>query len=132
MGIFAQIQSAVDSILPQLYEDEDLTVTITWKVFASSEFNEDTGVNEDTYTDYTDITAIKVEKEIGSTNPGRSYPPGPWAMASGDIQYLFRHNHVPDGASIRDLIVEGNQTYSVKKIFPVFNLITKVEVEGYA
>jgi hypothetical protein len=132
MGIFSQIQAAVDSILPQLYEDEDLVSIVTWKTFSDSSFDESQGVNVDTYVDYPDIAAIKVEKEIGSTNPGRSYPSGTWAMASGDVVYLFRHQHVPSGASIRDLIVEGEYTYSVKKIFPVFNLIVKVEVEGYS
>ena len=131
MGIFGQIQNAVNSILPQLYTDEQLTTTVTWRKFAGSSFNEASGVNEDTYTDST-IKAIKVEKEVGSTNAGRSYPPGPWSMASGDIQYLFKHESVPEGASIRDLIVEGDMTYSVKKIYPVFGLIVKVEVEGYA
>lgn len=134
MGIFSQIQGAVNSILPQLYEDEDLTTIVTWKVFSSSVFNEDTGVNEDTYADTTGIKAIKVEKEIGSTNPGRAFPPGPWAIASGEVQFLFQHGDVPANASIRDLIVDGDTgiTYNVKKIYPVFNLIVKVGVEGYA
>lgn len=132
MGIFTQIKSAVDSILPQLYEDDDLTSTVTWKKFADSAFNVDLGVNEDTYTEYKDIKAIKVEKEVGSFNPQRTFPPGPWSMASGDVVYLFRDESIPDGASIRDMIVDGSYTYSVKKIYPVFGLIVKVEVEGYA
>jgi hypothetical protein len=131
MGIFGQIQNAVNSILPQLYSDDQLTTQVTWKKFSGSEFNESAGMNEDTYTE-SSITAIKVEKEVGSTNAGRAFPPGPWAIATGDVQYLFRHDDVPDGASIRDLIVDGDLTYSVKKIYPVFNLIVKVEVEGYA
>lgn len=132
MAIFGQIKSAVNSILPQLYGDAELTTTITWKKFADSEFDEDEGVNVDTYTDYTDIKAIKVEKEVGTTNPRTSYPTGIWGMASGDVVYLFQDASVPDGASIRDLIIDGSYTYSVKKIFPVFNLIVKVEVQGYA
>lgn len=134
MAIFSQIQSAVNSILPRLYTDEGLTTILIWKKFADSDFDEDQGVNVDTYTDYPDIAAIKVEKEIGSTNPGRSYPnqQGVWSMASGDVVYLFQDDSVPDGASIRDLIVDGTDTYSVKRIFPVFGLIVKVEVEGYS
>lgn len=132
MAIFGQIRSAVNSILPQLYGDEELVTVITWKKFAGSEFNEEEGVNEDSYTDFTLINAIKVEKEIGSRNPGRAYPPGPWELASGDVVYLFQDDDVPEGASIRDLIVDGSFSYSVKKIFPVFGLIVKVEVEGYA
>lgn len=132
MGIFKQIQGAVNSILPTLYTDEDLTTIITWKKFKASVFNETEGVNEDTYTDFANISAIKVEREIGSKNAGRTFPPGPWAVASGDVQYLFQFEDVPDGASIRDLIVDGDITYNVKRIYPVFGLIVKVEVMGYA
>jgi hypothetical protein len=132
MGIFSQIQGAVNSILPQLYNDPDLITTVTWKRFLKSEFDEDAGVNVETYTDFTEISAIKVEKEIGSKNLYRSETRGSWTMASGEVVYLFQDGNVPENASIRDLIVDGSYTYSVKKIFPVFNLIVKVEVEGYA
>lgn len=131
MGIFAQIQSAVDSILPQLYEDDDLVTVITWKRFADNVFNESLGVNEETYTDFPDINAIKVEKEVGTRN-WQGNVQGDWSIASGDVIYLFRDQNVPDNVSVRDLIVDGAITYSVKKIFPVFNLIVKVEVEGYS
>ena len=132
MGIFTQIQNAVNSILPTLYNDEDLTTIVTWKRFKDSEFNEVSGANEDTYTDFRNISAIKVEKEIGSRNAGRTFPPGPWAIASGDVQYLFQFDDVPSDASIRDLIVDGDIVYNVKKIYPVFGLIVKVDVVGYA
>lgn len=132
MSIFKQIKGAVNSILPSLYSDPELTTTITWKKFKSSVYNEEEGVNEDAYTNFTGIAAIKVEKEIGSTNAGRTFPPGPWAVASGEVQYLFQFGDVPDGASIRDLIVDGAITYNVKRIYPVFGLIIKVEVIGYA
>lgn len=132
MGIFSQIQSAVDSILPQLYEDEDLTDSVTWKVFADSVFNETTGVNEDTYTDYADIPTIKVEKQVGTRDMWRGNTQGMLSISSGDVVYLFRDSGVPEGASIRDLIIDGAFTYSIKKIWPVFGLIVKVEVEGYS
>ena len=132
MAIFKQIQGAVNSILPTLYNDTDLTTIITWKKFKASVYNETEGVNEDSYTSFSNIAAIKVEKEVGSTNAGRAFPPGPWAVASGDVQYLFQFDDVPDGASIRDLIVDGDITYNVKKIYPVFGLIVKVDVVGYA
>ena len=132
MGIFAQIQSAVDSILPQLYEDEDLVNRVTWKVFSDSEFDEDQGVNVDTYTDHTDIPAIKVEKQVGTRDMWRGNTTGLLSIASGDVVYLFRDSGVPTGSSIRDLIIDGSFTYSIKKIWPVFGLIVKVEVEGYS
>jgi len=132
VGIFDQIQGAVNSILPTLFEDEGLTSLVTWKKFTDSVFDEGHGVNVDTYVDTKDISAIRIEKEIGASNAGRIYPPGQWATTTGDVQYLFQFADVPDGASIRDLVVEGGITYNVKKIYPVFGLIVKVDVLGYA
>jgi len=134
MAIFSQIQGAVNSILPSLYSDEDLTTNVTWKKFKGSEFNEEEGVNEDSYTEFKSINAIKVEREMGSKNAGRTYPPGPWSIASGDVQYLFQFADVPADASIRDLVIDNETgiTYNVKKIYPVFGLIVKVDVLGYA
>ena len=132
MGIFAQIQSAVDSILPQLYEDEDLVTVVTWRRFAGSTFNESQGINEETYTDFTSIRAIKVEKEVGTRRWQQGTTGAVWDLTSADVVYLFRFEHVPSDVSVRDLIVDGANTYSVTKIYPVFGLIVKVEVAGYA
>lgn len=135
MTIFAQIQSAVNSILPGLFTDEDLTTTVTWKVFTESTFDEDQGVNVDSYREYKNIKAIKVEKEMhGSGNFLSAGVASQMGITLGDNVYLFQADDVPTGASIRDVIVESDlgMTYSVRKIFPVFGLITKVEVQGYA
>jgi hypothetical protein len=130
VGFFGQIRSSVNSVLPRLFDDPDLPVSVTWKVFTSSIFDPDLGVNVEVYTDF-EITAIRIEKEIGSIQT-KTTPPGPWTMAIGDVVYLFKYIDVPSGASIRDNLVDGEYTYGIKRILPVFNLITKVEVKGYA
>lgn len=135
MTIFSQIRGAVNSILPSLFGDPELTTTVTWKVFAESTFDEDQGVNVDTYRDYKSIAAIKVEKEMhGSGNYLAANVASQMGITLGDNIYLFQASDVPTGASIRDVVVETDtgMSYSVKKIFPVFGLITKVEVQGYA
>lgn len=135
MSIFSQIRSSVNSILPSLFGDDDLTTTVTWKVFVSDEFDESQGINVDTYRDYAGIKAIKVEKEMhGSGNYLAANVASQMGITLGDNVYLFQADDIPTGASIRDVIVETDygMQYSVKKIFPVFGLITKVEVQGYA
>lgn len=129
MGMFAQIKNSVNSILPSLYNDEDLRVMITWKKFSASVFNESTGVNEETYVDHI-IAAIRIEKETqGMTTGARS---GGVPITVGDLVYLFQGPDVPEGATTRDIIVEGNYAYQIESIYPVFGLVTKVEVRGYA
>ena len=129
MGMFSQIQNAVNSILPSLYNDEDLRVMVTWRRFSESVFNEATGVNEETYVDYS-IPAIRIEKETqGMATGARS---GGVPITVGDSVYLFQGPDVPDGATTRDIIVEGDYSYQIESIYPVFGLVTKVEVRGYA
>jgi len=130
MGFFSQIQNSVNSELTRLFNDPDLPIDITWKKFLDSEFDADLGINVTTYTDY-ELKAIRIEKEIGGIQT-KTTPPGPWSMALGEVVYLFKHTAIPSGASIRDNIVDGDYTYGIRRILPVFDLITKVEVKGYA
>jgi len=133
MSLFKQIKSSVNSILPRLYSDADLTTTVTWQVFKESVFDESLGVNVDDYTNYTNLKTIRVEKEIGASKFSGVNLASQFGVGSGDIVYLFRYDDVPAGASIRDIILESNgMRYGVKRIYPVFGMIVKVEVKGYA
>lgn len=132
MGIFSQVKSSTNSILPKFFDDPDLVVSVTWKVFGGSTFDEAQGINVETFTDYS-LDAIRIEKEIGTFRANQAVaPPGPWMMATGETVYLFKYEDVPSGASIRDFVVDGSYTYGIRKILPVFNMIVKVEVKGYA
>lgn len=129
MGMFAQIQNSVNSILPKLYEDEDLTTDITWRKFSGSAWDDAQGMAIETYVEYP-VTAIKLEKENKSATSGvRS---SGVSMSASDVVYLFRHGDLPDGITTRDVIIDNGNSYSVEKIYPVFDLVTKVEVQGYA
>ncbi len=130
MGFFSQIQNSVNSELTRLFNDPDLPIDVTWKKFLASDFDQDLGVNVITYTDY-ELQAIRIEKEIGSIQT-KTTPPGPWTMAIGEVVYFFKHTDIPSGASIRDNLIDGDYTYGIRRILPVFSLITKVEVKGYA
>jgi hypothetical protein len=129
MGMFSQIKGAVNSILPSLYDDDELAIDITWRKFTGSVFNETTGVNEETYTEST-VRAIRIEKETQGMTTGRQS--GGVPITVGDVAYLFKGPDIPDGASTRDIIVDSGYAYAIDKIVPVFGLVTKVEVRGYA
>lgn len=129
MGMFAQIKSSVNSILPSLYEDEELATDITWRKFTGSVFNETSGVNDETYEEST-IRAIRIEKETQGMSTGRQS--GGVPITVGDVVYLFKGPDLPEGASTRDIIVESGYAYAIDRITPVFGLVTKVEVKGYA
>lgn len=130
MGIGSSITNAVNSILPSLYSDDVLSTSVTWKRFSDSGFDEAKGYNVETYDDFT-VTAIRLEKEASARTTLQT-PPGANAITLGDIVYMFRYPDLPDGISTKDLIVDGSFVYQVEKIIPVFDLVTKVEVRGYA
>lgn len=135
MTVGQQIFSSVNSILPTLFGDPYLVTPVTWKRFSTSTFDEDEGVNVDVYVDYTGISAIRIDKDISTSKFVQNrLSASQMGIAVGDNAYLFQAADVPARASIRDIIIEtdsGTQ-YSVKKISPVFGLIVKVEVKGYA
>ena len=129
MGMFGQIRNSVNSILPKLYSDEELTVDVTWKKFSSDNWDSGLGVNVASYVSYT-VTAIKLEKELKpAVSGGRA---SGVSMAVSDVLYLFQYDDLPDDISNRDVIVENGNEYQVDKIHPVFGLVIKVEVKGYA
>lgn len=134
MSIFGQIQSSVNSILPSLFTDMELTTNVTWKVFQNSEFDENLGYNVDTYKEYKNIRGIRIEKEQrGSSNYLVNAATSQLGVALGESVYLFQYPDIPVGASLRDILyeVDTSMQYRVSKIFPVFGLITKVEILGY-
>lgn len=135
MSLFGQIKSSVNSILPELFGDPDLTTVVTWKEHLESVFDEDAGYNVDTYKDHKTIPAIRVDKDISSNKFVQNrLAASQMGLAVGDNAYLFKAESVPIGASIRDVIVEEatGMRFSVKRINPIFGLIVKVEVKGYA
>jgi hypothetical protein len=127
--MFSQIKRSVNSILPSLYNDDELATNITWRKFSGSVFNENTGVNEETYTEHT-VRAIRIEKETQGMATGRTS--GGVSIIVGGVVYMFKGPDIPDGASTRDIIVDSGYAYAIEKITPVFGLVTKVEVRGYA
>lgn len=130
MSLFAPVKNVTLSFLPKLTRDPNLATVITWRVFQESEFDEDQGVNVDRYTDY-QVPAIRIEKGVGATQ-SRNFPAGSYTMAVGDSDYIVDDRDKPAGVSIRDVIVDGEITYSIRRMIPVFNLLTRIETKGYA
>lgn len=131
MGIGAQIKASVKSILPQVFNDEDLNTKVTWRKFSESTFDATAGYNVDTYKNYV-IYGLKVEHMQGIGSGKGGYLPGMDAtgIEYGMVSFLFRTADLPSGRSIRDRILDGDTVYRIKNFYPIMDLITKVDVEG--
>ena len=130
MSLFTPVKNATLSFLPKLTRDPNLATTITWRVFLRAEFDEDQGVNVEKYRDY-QVPAIRIEKGVG-VQQSRNFPSGNLTMAVGDSDYIVDDRDKPPGVSIRDVIVDGEITYQIRRMLPVFNLLTRIETKGYA
>ena len=127
-----QIQQAVTSILPRLYEDGNLTRDITYRVFNGTSFDTDKGYNVEQWTSYS-VKAIPLEAAL----TGRKVSPVAFsavntALQRGNTVFMFRTADLPDKVSLRDTIVDDITTYNIFKITPVFGIITLVEVVSNA
>jgi len=123
-------QSALDSVFPELLQEDRLSSEVTWRKFSSSAYNPDAGYNEDRYEVFV-MRAIKIDRVLG-VGGGTGYPMGVEGaqLAEGQVIFLFDPADVPEGASIRDTIVDGVTQYKIKTIYPVYGLITKVLAQG--
>ena len=130
MGMFGQVKSAINSILPKLFTDEDLTTSVIWKRFESSDWNDLQGLNVDTYTEFP-LTSIK-PRSMTELQRSVVFPSLGRTKFSNDSDYIFQYGDMPSGATNKDLLVEGGSIYQVEKISPVFGLIVCVSVKGYA
>ena len=128
--MFDNVFAAVNELVPKIFGDDNITLSLVWKRFRSSEFDEGKGYNVEVYDSFT-LTGIRCEKEAGFRT-GAQYPPGVNQMAESEVAFLFQSADMPTGISTRDVIEVGGLKYSVELIIPCTQTVTKVEAKGYA
>jgi hypothetical protein len=127
---FSQIKSSLRSFMPRLFDDDALAVDIVWRRFLKSEFNAEKGYNEDVFEE-TDARAVKLDASLGFSG-GASFPSNAEGsgLEYGLTRFVFRSSEVPEGANIRDQLLEGSYTYRIKKITPILDVVVQVDAEG--
>lgn len=128
--MFRQIQSAVNSILPKLFEDDGLYVEVTYKKFVSDTFDPAQGFNVEQYTDH-EVRAIRLAATISITKRGGiRYDPGTLSMQRGECVFMFQPGDLPSGLSLRDVIVQDGRNYAILNIENIFGLALKIQASG--
>lgn len=125
--MFDQITSAVAGILPGLYGDEQLAKDVLYRKYGGVAFDASKGFNVESWSSST-IRAIKLSSPLTSkTSPSAGYESGRTVIQGGETLFMFKTSDLPEDASTRDTILDSRKVvYNVKRIEPIFGLITKV------
>lgn len=129
-GMFGPVKRAVEALMPRLLEDEYLSVTITWKVFQSAEFDTSQGVNVETYTEFS-VPSLRLIKEMEGGLRG-SLAAQEGGLTTSDTIYVIQYSDLPSGASTRDIIVDSTKEYRVQAMNPILETVVRVDVRGYS
>jgi len=126
MGIFKRIATPTKRALRDLFADTDLAVTVVYKKYSGQgEFDRSLGYAPDTYTNYSDIKAIRLRHTKKSAEASQS------KVEAGDEVFMFQSEDMPYGMSLKDLIVDedGNEI-GIAAIDNIFNIAISVTSKG--
>jgi hypothetical protein len=125
MSITSSILKSAEKSIQKLFEDENLLIDCTYKLFINSVFNETLGYAETTFLNYS-ISAIKTEKKKFILPS-----PGEMGISGSQTYFLIKQTDMPSGYSLRDVLEYENNNYEIERITPVLNLICRIEVVGH-
>lgn len=126
---FSKLQSKAGSFLDKILKS-GAESTVVYKLFQSSDYDDDTGMNVDTYSEY-EIEAIRVDASLQAQ----------WASTilagvsfnAGEIIYIVKHSDMPrtDVYStdiLKDYITDNDMDRQIKNAIPIFDILVKIQV----
>jgi len=122
--IFRQVKGPTESVLRQLLADTRLSEKVTYKRFDSEAYDRSLRYNVASYTSYS-LTGINLRHNSKSVAVATS------RVQVGEPVYVFNAEDIPDGISLKDVIVDENgNELKVKAIQNIFNIAVSVTVES--
>lgn len=126
---FSQIEKNAKSLLKRLF-NSSLSIEVVYKKFESSSYDEATGKNTSTYSEYS-IDAIRSNTALEAQ--GASTVLSAIGFEAGEMFFFIMAKDIPrtnlyDQEILKDYIVVDNQDYQVKKCVPVFEIFAKIQV----
>jgi len=126
---FARIQEKANSIMDSIL-DSGIETTITYKMFVSNTYNDSTGMNESTYSEYA-IDAIKVDAAL-QAQMASSMLAGA-GFGSGEIHYLIKSTDMPrtniySPEVLKDFISDAGEEKQIKLAQLLMKTFVKLQV----
>jgi hypothetical protein len=128
-GLYNQIMRGVNSVSKEVFKDDQMVVSLTWKVFSKASFDRELRKNVELFIIHPAIPAVKVQKKINSMNT-LNLPTGIGGLVTGELEYMLELKNAPDEMSYRDLIIEDGVTYGIDKIHKIMKRFVIVAVKG--
>ncbi len=128
--MFKRIKKLTKSLLNKLFNDRLLTTDVIYKKFESSNYDDSTGKNVVTYSEYL-ITTIRSNTALEAQ--GSSTVLSAIGFTAGEMFFFIRAEDIPrdnlyDSTILKDYIVADNKEYIIKKCIPIFDIFCKVQV----
>jgi len=125
MGLFGQVVPPIKKVLDALLADTQLRELVTYKKFASQEYDTVLKRNVVTTTDYAAVKAIRLRH----TNESVQVFTG--KLEVGDQLFIFKFDDLPTGLSLKDRIVdESSKIHNAKSVDNIFDIAITVTVDG--
>lgn len=128
--MFKQIKRQAKSLLNKLFTDKDLITEIVYKKFESAEYDEMTGKNVITYSEY-GLSSIRSNTALESQ--GASTVLSGIGFDAGEMFFFIMAEDIPrdnlyGSEVLKDYIVADGKDYIIKKCVPIFDIFAKVQV----
>ena len=128
--MFKIIKKQANALLKKLFNDTELTTDVVYKKFESSTYDEMTGKNVSTYSDYA-ITTIRSNTALEAQ--GASSVLSAIGFDAGEMFFFIRAEDIPrdnlySSEILKDYVVADNRDYQIKKRVPIFDIFAKVQV----
>lgn len=126
---FDKIQQKANSVMNKLL-DSGLETTITYKMFVSNTYNDATGMNESTYSEY-EIDAIKVDAAL-QAQMASSMLAGV-GFGAGEIHYLIKASDMPrtdiySPNVLKDFVSDNSEEKQIKMAQLLMKTFVKLQV----
>lgn len=106
--LFASVTPKIRNILEQIIGSALVNRTITWKLYQGDSFDSGAGYPVSQFTEYTGINAART---VHNTKSAKAVG---GEVEVGDAMYLVRNEELPDGISMKDEIVDTDDSVTLK------------------
>jgi hypothetical protein len=126
---FDKIREKANSVMDKLL-DSGLETTITYKMFVSNTYDDSTGMNESTYSEYA-VDAIKVDAAL-QAQMASSMLAGV-GFGAGEIHYLIKASDMPrtniySPEVLKDFISDDGEEKQIKMAQLLMKTFVKLQV----
>jgi len=123
VGITSSILKASSASIDRLFQDENLTSSVVYKLFQGSTFSESLGYTQDVYINF-ELFAIRTERrKFSIASAGET-----GGIAGVEVNYLVQE--LPENYSNRDILEHNGTNHQIEKISKIADIAYKIEVVG--